>query len=345
MLFTTILVFLGACYEENEVPSENQPLDCSNVPEITVQDLVPPNPDESDGKIILQPLDGVEYSLNDTLYQSLNEFSNLSQGLYTVYIKNEAGCRNDLQVNLDEKQVVTWQIPAEGDSVELPFTIYYQTWNWQNIFNEKGVRLYRNDSLVKTQFLNIDTMKFNSMTEGTANWKLALWDAVNQQEMSAHRISFTILNPVFELIVNGGSGSGFYREGDVVEIAGSKPLLGLEFLHWSGDSVYLSNVSDRLTQVNMPAAAVEISANYWVQDTVYFASEVEPIFEDNCTTAGCHDASSLNEDLTDFENIRNFKNEIRDFVATDFMPPPPDALTQQEKETIIKWVNQGAINN
>jgi hypothetical protein len=341
----TGIVFLSACYEENELPAENQPVDCSKVPDITIENLVPPNPGENDGRIVLTALNGIEYSLNDTLYQDFNEFSNLAKGTYTVYIKNADGCKNDIQINLDEKQVVTWQIPAEGDSVELPFTVYYQTWNWQNIFNEKGVRLYRNDSLVKTQFLNIDTMKFNSMVEGTANWKLALWDAVEQEEISAHQISFTILNPVFELIVNGGSGSGFYREGDVVDIVGTKPLMGLEFLRWSGDSVHLNDFTERITQLTMPAEAIEISAKYWIQDTVSFSSDVEPIFEDNCTTAGCHDPSSLNEDLTDFANIRYYKNEIRDFVATDFMPPPPDMITQQEKEAIISWVNQGALNN
>ncbi len=93
-------------------------------------------------------------------------------------------------------------------------------------------------------------------------------------------------------------------------------------------------------------------------DSVYFVNEIMPIISSNCTMGGCHDnithADGVN--LTTYTNIMKY---VKPGLATDSklykeiiktnnerMPPPPmPALSQQQKDKIYKWINQGAKNN
>ncbi|MFC0774153.1 hypothetical protein [Terrimonas alba] len=93
-------------------------------------------------------------------------------------------------------------------------------------------------------------------------------------------------------------------------------------------------------------------------DTVYFVNEIMPIISSNCTMSGCHDnithADGVN--LTSYANIKRYVTAgnagdsklYKVIIKTDGdrMPPPPMApLTQDQKDKIAKWINQGALNN
>ncbi len=94
-------------------------------------------------------------------------------------------------------------------------------------------------------------------------------------------------------------------------------------------------------------------------DTAYFKNDVLPILSSNCAKSGCHDAISKAKDvqLTDYQNVMreikafNLSNsDLYKYItindAKKIMPPLPSAaLSVAQKETIAKWILQGAKNN
>ena len=83
-----------------------------------------------------------------------------------------------------------------------------------------------------------------------------------------------------------------------------------------------------------------------------FAKEVAPIIYNKCTT--CHRTGEIGPfSLTSYEDAANRAAIIKDVVSTGYMPPwQPDPsyshflgeyyLTDEEKQTIIDWVDQGS---
>ena len=96
-------------------------------------------------------------------------------------------------------------------------------------------------------------------------------------------------------------------------------------------------------------------------DTAYFVNDILPIFISNCAKSGCHDASSHEDGiiLDSYANIMSTGDiEPGDPSADDIvevisetdpdkvMPPPPgNHLSSDLINRIIKWINQGALNN
>ncbi len=87
-------------------------------------------------------------------------------------------------------------------------------------------------------------------------------------------------------------------------------------------------------------------------DTAYFQQQVLPIFISNCAVSGCHDAVTREEgmDLSNYNGVMaaglsdiwKMINEDPD----DRMPPlPRNALSNEQKNTIYKWMQQGGKNN
>lgn len=88
-------------------------------------------------------------------------------------------------------------------------------------------------------------------------------------------------------------------------------------------------------------------------DTVCFNSEVLPLFTTYCSSAGCHDAISHKEgvNLTTFTLIRKgitpFKPSSSKYytIIGNGMPPRGSPqMTTTQLNTIVKWINQGALN-
>lgn len=90
-------------------------------------------------------------------------------------------------------------------------------------------------------------------------------------------------------------------------------------------------------------------------DTVCFEKDVLPIFQTNCAISGCHDGSSEEFQLTDYNSIRekvkpnNAKESEVYSAITDtwgeFMPPSPrQPLSKEQRTLIYVWIQQGAKN-
>ncbi|MEN9571458.1 MAG: hypothetical protein RL172_2689 [Bacteroidota bacterium] len=94
-------------------------------------------------------------------------------------------------------------------------------------------------------------------------------------------------------------------------------------------------------------------------DAVCFENDVLPIFQTNCAKAGCHDAATHEEGyrLDTYNHIiakgitpgNAGNSKIYKVIITtdagDIMPPPPHApLTNQQKNLVATWINEGAQN-
>ena len=78
--------------------------------------------------------------------------------------------------------------------------------------------------------------------------------------------------PTYALAVTDGTGSGNYPSGNVVAIVATVPT-GYSFSNWSGDISGVDDVNSASTTVTMPASAVNITANFTVdQYTISFDS-------------------------------------------------------------------------
>jgi len=66
----------------------------------------------------------------------------------------------------------------------------------------------------------------------------------------------------YELIVNGGTGSGIYAAGTVVSIQASPAPAGLEFDQWTGEVESVAHASESFTSITMPTTDVTVTATY-----------------------------------------------------------------------------------
>ena len=91
-------------------------------------------------------------------------------------------------------------------------------------------------------------------------------------------------------------------------------------------------------------------------DTVYFGNTIFPLIVSNCAKSGCHNHGEL--DLTSYAAIMNsglvkpghpsLSKLVKVLTSTgeNAMPPSPNqALTQDQINSIRKWIDQGARYN
>ncbi len=163
-------------------------------------------------------------------------------------------------------------------------------------------------------------------------------------QMPAHNIvveaKFAAL-PKYRLEVIDGSGDGHYLAGTQVRISPNVPV-DLYFKAWSGDIQHLNDHLLAEADITMPGQDVLLQANF--ENAISFSSQVSPLISSYCATAGCHDANSPNEPLTNYGEIKHWAKDIRDRIFYGNMPPG-QPFNEQYKQIIIKWVNQGAQNN
>ncbi|AFK05664.1 hypothetical protein Emtol_0149 (plasmid) [Emticicia oligotrophica DSM 17448] len=91
-------------------------------------------------------------------------------------------------------------------------------------------------------------------------------------------------------------------------------------------------------------------------ETVCFDSQVLPFFQTNCAMSGCHDSKTREEgyDLSSYSTIikrgintsKPTNSELYKVIVDtgrDRMPPPPrQAISKQQSDMILKWIQQGA---
>ena len=77
-----------------------------------------------------------------------------------------------------------------------------------------------------------------------------------------------------------------------------------------------------------------------------FTADVSPIFQSTCSQSGCHNSGSVNGPgpLTNHTQINASKTSIRAAIISGSMPKNT-TLTAAQKNSIICWIDAGALNN
>ncbi len=77
-----------------------------------------------------------------------------------------------------------------------------------------------------------------------------------------------------------------------------------------------------------------------------FVTDVNPIVQSFCNSAGCHDAGSVNGPgpLTNYTQVFNARVSIRPAIASGLMPQG-GTLTTAQKNSFLCWIDSGGPNN
>ena len=73
--------------------------------------------------------------------------------------------------------------------------------------------------------------------------------------------------------------------------------------------------------------------------------DVMPIIEEQCTFSGCHNGSSNAPNFLIKSNVVSRATSIKLNINNGNMPRTPGSLTQDEKDKILCWVDDGGIDN
>jgi hypothetical protein len=95
-----------------------------------------------------------------------------------------------------------------------------------------------------------------------------------------------------------------------------------------------------------PAAAEAMNSSLDCSVPKTFSADAAPVFQAKCALSGCHGAGSSNGpgELTTYQKIFSARNDIRNAVITRLMPQG-GSLTNQQLNSIVCWIDNGAPNN
>lgn len=164
--------------------------------------------------------------------------------------------------------------------------------------------------------------------------------------MPAQAVNLTAnyeLLPDLSLTVVHGQGSGTYPYGTVVTVIADAAPAGEQFIRWGGAIGALQNFAQPQTQLTLTANDT-IIARFRADSIARFsyAYDVVPLFQLHCEE--CHYPGANYSDLTDYQIVKAYKNDIRSFLQTGYMPPN-GGMTDEEIQVIIGWINRGANQN
>jgi len=80
---------------------------------------------------------------------------------------------------------------------------------------------------------------------------------------------------------------------------------------------------------------------------VSFATDIQPMIQSNCATAGCHAANGQSPALTNYAQIFAQKDRIKARAVDGTPSPMPSSglMSVANRNKITAWINKGAPNN
>ena len=110
ILTAIVLIGLYSCVSQNaddDAPNPqnaNKGPSCTNAPSLAINETQNTSCGQSTGSFTVSGSGGtgtLSYSLDGQSFQAAGTFSNLKSGTYTVTVKDETGCTNTLDVNIE----------------------------------------------------------------------------------------------------------------------------------------------------------------------------------------------------------------------------------------------------
>lgn len=92
------------------------------------------------------------------------------------------------------------------------------------------------------------------------------------------------------------------------------------------------------------AMGCSFSVLQYVPHGTSYTTSVQPIIANSCATTGCHDGSTSQTNFTNFSNVQQRADAIKSRTQGGSMPPD-GTLTQEQKDAIACWVDDGALDN
>lgn len=95
-------------------------------------------------------------------------------------------------------------------------------------------------------------------------------------------------------------------------------------------------------------AGCQIFAEKTILNGTSYEQQVKEIITTNCAIEGCHNGDlGTSRNWTVFANVKEHADDIKRLTQNGAMPPSTSSqsLTQEEKDLIACWVEDGALNN
>ncbi len=91
----------------------------------------------------------------------------------------------------------------------------------------------------------------------------------------------------------------------------------------------------------------ETSQSHRVMSGVSYDAQVEAIITSNCAISGCHNGSNSLPNFSVLSNVQSRASNIRSRTQNGSMPPASSGrtLSQEQKDLIACWVDDGALDN
>ena len=106
-ILATILFVFNSCSDSSEEDVDP----CQNGPEISISSLKNSLEGQDDGEIVAESTSGTQpymYSLNGSDFQGSDTFTGLAPDTYTVTVKDNNGCTDNISATISEVQIVSY---------------------------------------------------------------------------------------------------------------------------------------------------------------------------------------------------------------------------------------------
>jgi hypothetical protein len=93
-------------------------------------------------------------------------------------------------------------------------------------------------------------------------------------------------------------------------------------------------------------AGCEATSEVQVKNGTSYQNHVKAIITNNCAVSSCHDGSNASlPNFNTFSNVKSNASSIKTLTQNGSMPPGNRTITQEQKDLIACWVDDGALDN
>ncbi len=136
------------------------------------------------------------------------------------------------------------------------------------------------------------------------------------------------------------------NEGEAVIIAKGDGIINYQL---DNGSIQESNTFNNLAAGSYQVTVIDdsgckLTKSFTIKSGTSFSAQIQSIITTNCNLVTCHDGNNSLPDFTKFDNVKSSAIDIKSRTQSGNMPKGR-TLSQQEKNLIACWVEDGALNN